>query len=140
WSKEGGRYVPYLVNWLRDCRWNDEFSRPAQEGTAQTQGGVYEIAESGWCYLNKSESRREDAQPGSAKATPEEKDSEFEAVWAACPFEPGPKVISYGYWKGIKKQYPEMDTGFLLAAVSAASPEYERKLWHFLKEHVDIAD
>lgn len=143
WTKEGGRYVPYLVNWLRDCRWNDEFSRPThqmreQEGEAQAQSvGLYEIAEPGWCYLKAQTeaNRRENALPGSAREeTPEAIDPEFEAIWEACPFEPGPRVVSYGYWKALLKREHAVDTEGLLAAVSNASPDYNRQLWRFLDE------
>lgn len=137
WSKDGGRYVPYLVNWLRDCRWNDEFSRQdTQEEVAQTQApGVYEAAESGWCYLKTPGNTRESIQPGSAQDYLDEIDPDFEAIWKACPFEPGPMVVSYGYWKALKKQNRELDAERLLSAVSNAPQDYNRLLWRFLDEN-----
>lgn len=38
WSREHGRFVPYLVNWLRGCRWLDE--PPAAPDMASASPGI----------------------------------------------------------------------------------------------------
>ena len=95
WNREGGRYVPQLVNWLRGRRWLDELddtlpSSPAATGATDNDAKVL-----AW---EAAQRQRRQADPDLEAARPQ-----FDAFLAR--FQDGdPRGPAWGLWAMLRRQ------------------------------------
>ena len=95
WNREGGRYVPQLVNWLRGQRWLDELDDAPPSSPAATGATDNDAKVRAW---EAAQRQRRQADPDLEAARPQ-----FEAFLARFQ-DGGPRGPAWGLWAMLRKQ------------------------------------
>ena len=95
WNREGGRYVPQLVNWLRGQRWLDELDDTPPSSPAATGATDNDAKVRAW---EAAQRQRRQADPDLEAARPQ-----FEAFLARFQ-DGGPRGPAWGLWAMLRKQ------------------------------------
>ena len=95
WNREGGRYVPQLVNWLRGQRWLDELDDTPPSSPAATGATDNDAKVRAW---EAAQRQRRQADPDLEAARPQ-----FEAFLARFQ-DGGPRGPAWGLWATLRRQ------------------------------------
>ena len=95
WNREGGRYVPQLVNWLRGQRWLDELDDTPPSSPAATGATDNDAKVRAW---EAAQRQRRQADPDLEAARPQ-----FEAFLARFQ-DGGPRGPAWGLWATLRRK------------------------------------